>query len=339
MRQLSKPRRRFLAGAYRQALALAAAAAFIYPAAAAAQPGNWPGKPIRLIVPFPAGSFTDTIGRVVADGLSKGLGQPVIVENKAGANGMLGVSEVARADPDGYTLLVTNSSSITINPQLYKKIPYKPSQLTPITTLVESPFILVINPEWAKKNKIETTKDLVAYARAKPGELTYGSAGPGNAAHLSFAMMGNHQNFKATHVPYKGASLAEVAVLSGEIDSVFDVWSAIPQIRTGKLKALAVSSDKRVAALPDVPSIQEGSVPDFNVIIWAGLLAPAGTPEPIKRKLFELTRQALQDPKAQATLSVQGEVVTTGPEAFQQRIDKEIRTWGEVIRRENITLD
>lgn len=340
MRQAhTNSRRQMLAGAAKLAVAIAAGSAALLPVSAAAQADTWPNRPVRMIVPFPAGSLTDTIARVMSEGLAKALGQPVVVENKVGANGVIGVSEVARAAPDGYTLLMTNSSSITINPQLYQKIQYKASDLAPITPVVEAPFILVVNPEWAQKNNIDTVKDLLAFSRANPGTLSYGSAGPGNVAHLSYVMMSNRAKVKTTHVPYKSAGQAQMAVLSGELQSAFDTWSAIPHIRAGKLKALAVSSARRMNQLPDVPTLEQAGVPDFDVTFWIGMLAPAGTPPQILQKLATLSRGVLADPKSRAALASQGDIALLDPPAFARRVNQEIAGWGDVIRREGIKLD
>ena len=306
---------------------------------AAAQTANWPNKPIRMIVPFPAGSFTDTVARVMSEKLTRALGQPVVVENKAGANGLIGVGEVARAAPDGYTLLVTNSSSITINPHVYKKGTYKAKDFAPVTLVLEAPFILVTNPEWSQKNSVGSVTDLVRFASQNPGKISYGSAGPGNVAHLSFAMLNNRAKINTTHVPYKSAAQAELAVISGELDTAFDTWTALPQIKAGKLKPLAVSSTKRMTQLPDVPTVEEAGIAPFNATFWIGMLAPAGTPQPIVQKLHAIARGALDDGKTKAALSQQGDVVMVDPETFGKRIEKEEVNWAAVIQREGITLD
>ncbi|MGN5477094.1 Bug family tripartite tricarboxylate transporter substrate binding protein [Cupriavidus basilensis] len=306
---------------------------------AAAQGANWPNKPIRMIVPFPAGSFTDTVARVVSEQLGKSLGQPVIVDNKPGANGLIGVAEAAWAAPDGYTLLLTNSSSITINHQVYKKSNYKPKDFAPVTLVLEAPFILVTNPEWSQKNAVGTVPDLVRFAAQHPGKISYGSAGPGNIAHLSFAMLNNRTKIKTTHIPYKSAAQAEMAVMSGELETAFDTWTALPQIKVGKLKPLAVSSSTRMAQLPDVPTLEELGITPFNVSFWIGMLAPAGTPPQIVQKLHAITRGVLEDSKARAALGQQGDVVMIDSAAFAKRIEKEDASWGAVIQREGITLD
>ena len=196
------PRRRWIATAAQVAFSAIASTCLLVPTLASAQASDWPTRPIKIIVPFPAGSFTDATARVLSDRFSNALGQPVVVDNKSGANGLIGVAEAVKAAPDGYTLLVTNSSSVAINPQLYKKAPYKTSDLTPITMVLEAPFILVTNPAWAQKNSVNSLKDLVQYASQNPGKLNYGSAGAGNIAHLGFATMSNKANITATHVPY-----------------------------------------------------------------------------------------------------------------------------------------
>ena len=323
----------------RATLALCLAASWLAAAPAQAQADNWPAKPIRIVVGFPAGSFTDTIARAVSDQLSKQLGQPVIVDNKPGANGAIGVGEVARSAPDGYTLLVTNSSSITINPQIYKKISYQPKDFAPVTMLLEAPFILTANPGWAGKHQVRSAQDVIAYAKRNPDKISYGSAGPGNIAHLAFAQWSNRTGVKTTHVPYKSASQAQLAVLSGELDTQFDTWSALPQIAASKLLPLAVTAPQRMKQLPNVPTMAEAGYADFNVTFWAGLFAPAGTPPAIVDKLYEATKSMLQNEHARNVLSKQGDMVMLAPEPFGQRIAKEVADWKQVIQREAIALD
>lgn len=299
----------------------------------------WPSKPLRIVVGFPAGSVTDTVARVTAEQLTKALGQPVVVENKPGANGAIGVGEVARAAPDGYTLLMTNSSSITINPQLYKQITYKASDFAPITMIIEAPFILTVNPEWAQKNAVNSIQDLIRYAQAQPDKLTYGSGGQGNMAHLSFVSLSNRANIKTTHVPYKSGALAGLAMISGELNAGFDTLSTVPNVQAGKLKALAVTSSKRITQLPDLPTMAEAGFADFEVIFWIGLLAPAGTAQPIITKIYEAARLITTNPKAEAILKSNGEPVMLDPTRFANLISKEVPVWGEVIRREALVLD
>ena len=323
----------------RRRLALAFALLGVLAAAPAAAQDNWPSRPLRLIVPFPAGSFTDTVARAVADGLAKGLGQPVVVDNKAGANGVLGATEAARAAPDGYTLMVTNSSSVTINPQIYKKAAYKAADFTPVTMVLEAPFVLAANADWAQKNGVGTLAQLVDHMRRNPGQLSYGSAGPGNIAHLSFALLGNRSGTKAAHIPYKSAAAAQLALLSGELHASFDTLTAVPHIQSGKLKALAVTSTRRVPQLPEVPTMEQAGYPDVSVSFWIGLLVPAGTPAAIVQRMHAATIAALDDPKARATLAAQGELVLLEPGAYGRRVEREVASWGAVIQREAISAD
>src|SRR5690606_11710816 len=292
-----------------------------------------------IVVPFPAGSITDAMARLLADSLAKSLGQSVIVENKGGANGSIGATDVARSAPDGYTLLATNSSSITGNPLIYKRSPYKATDFAPVSLVLDAPFVLNVNADWAKQHAINSVKDLVAFARNHPSELSYGSGGVGNLAHLAYAMLSNDAGFKATHVPYKAASQASMAVMAGEVDTSFDTLASIPHIRAGKLKALAVTPKQRISQMPDVPTMAEAGFPNIDVTFWLGLLAPAGTPAGIVEKLYEHARQAMSAPAANTALSAQGTIVMTNPRDFATRIASETRQLAEVIQRENITLD
>ena len=332
-------RRRLLGAAGALPMALAGGAAGLLPASASAQAAGWPSKAIRIVVPFTAGALTDNVARLIAEGLSKSLGQSVVVENKVGANGVIGASDVARSAPDGHTLLLTNSSSITINPQLYSKIAYKASDFAPVTPIIESPFIVITNPAWAQKHNINSLGDLVAYMRANPGAARYGSPGLGNLAHLSALMMCNRANVTALHVPYKGGSPAQLALMSGEIDFVFDTWAGLPLIQAGKVKPLAVSARTRMSQLPDMPTVEESGIPDFHVSFWLGMLAPAGTPAAVVQKLYAATKATMEEPKARATLSAQGNVIPEDPAQFSQRIAREIAAWGGVISRERLSLD
>lgn len=304
-----------------------------------AQEKQWPAKLIRIIVPFPAGSITDAMARMLSDGLSKTLGQAVIVDNKGGANGSIGAAEVARSAPDGYTLLATNSSSITVNPLLYKNAPYKAANFAPISLILDAPFILNVNSEWAQKHSINSVRDLVDFAKSHPGAVSYGSGGLGNLAHLAFAMLGNSAKIQATHVPYKAASQASMAVMAGEVNTSFDTLASVPQIRAGKLKALAVTPKQRISQMPEIPTMAEAGFPDIDVTFWLGLLAPAGTPPAIIEKLYEQSKQAMSVPATNTALGAQGAIVMVNPKDFATRIASETKQLAEVIKRENITLD
>jgi len=300
---------------------------------------DWPNKTVRIVVGFPAGSVTDAIARLMAQQASKTLGQSFVVENKPGANGMLGAVEVARAAPDGYTLLVTNSSSITINPQIYKKAGYTADDFTPVSQIIDAPFILVVNSAWSAQHNIHTVSDLVSYAQTHPGQLSYGSAGQGNIAHLSWAMLSRQKQIDTVHVPYKAGSQAQMAAMGGEIQTLFDTPPAIPQIEAGKLKALAVTAPARMAQLPNVPTMREAGVENFEISFWLGALAPKGTPQAIIDKLYAAIQQMPENLQMRNALAMQGNPVLTTPASFAQRITTETKQWSEVIQREAIALD
>jgi tripartite-type tricarboxylate transporter receptor subunit TctC len=316
--------------------ATALAAACISPAMA--QDAKWPTHLVRLVAAGPAGSISDTLSRALADHMSRHLGQTVIVDNKPGANSAIGASEVARAAPDGHTLLMTNSSSITVNPQLMKKLSYKAESLTPVTPVIEGQFVLAVNPAWAKANGIKSAKDLVNWAKAHPGKLRYASAGLGNLAHLTFAMLGNKEGFDAIHVPYKGQAPAQMALMAGEVEAMFDIPNSAPNFEAGKILPLAITAPKRVARLPNIPTMTEAGYP-VDVNYWMGIFVPAGTPPAIVNKVNEAIRAAAADPKVKTTLSMQGDVLTESADAFAKRIAKEVPQWGAVIQREKIEMD
>ena len=304
------------------------------------QPAAWPSRPIRIITGFPAGSATDGIARALAEHLRAKVGQPVVVENRAGANGALGVAEVARAPADGYTILATNSSSITVNPQVYRKLGYVPERdFTPLSMVVSAPFILVVNPQGERTGAVNTVADLMALARSKPGQLTYGSGGPGNLAHLGFELINNRAGIRSTHVPYKSGVNAQLGLLGKEIDMMLDTPVTMPNLRSGKLKALAVTTPTRWRDLPDVPTMSEAGYPGFDVSFWLGLLVPAQTPPAIVQAIYSALRTARDDPNVMRQLQAQGTVELTDPQTFAARIRAETAAWGEVIRRENIVLD
>lgn len=320
------------------ALLLVPLALWVVVFAPAAQAQAWPSKPIRVVVPFPAGSTTDNVGRVVAEQLRKS-GQTVIVDNKIGANGVLGATDVARSPGDGYTIMVTNSSSVAINPQLYKKLGYETRDFTPVMMMVSAPFFLVVNPAHDKMAAVNNVADLVALAKARPGQLTYGSAGPGNLAHLGFETINNRAGIKTIHVPYKAATAAQLALLSREIDVLLDPPLTIPHVKSGKLRALAVTSSKRWPDLPNVPTLAEAGIANVEITFWLGVLVPSSTPAPIVQAIAQALLGVREDPKLMQQLQNQGQVDLLEPQPFAARLRGEVQAWGEVIRRENIQLD
>ncbi|MFT3800739.1 MAG: tripartite tricarboxylate transporter substrate binding protein [Burkholderiaceae bacterium] len=308
--------------------------------AASGLPADWPSRPIRIVVGFPAGSATDVVARVMAEQLRHKLGQPAIVENRPGANGMLGASEVARAQGDGYTMLMTNSSAITVNHQVYKKITYLPERdFVPLTMVVSAPFIIVVNPAKERTADVRTVADLVALAKAHPGQITYGSGGVGNLAQLGFELINNQAGIRTAHVPYKGGAAAQTGLLGGEIDVMLDTPPTIAHVKSGRLRALAVTIPRRLPELPDVPTMIESGFPGFDVPFWLGALMPASTPPAIVQALYDAMKPVRDDANAMRQLGLQGTVELMPPAEFAARIKSETAMWGEVIRREKIEIE
>ncbi len=319
------------------ARSLCAAALLCAGGAALAQPA-YPNKPIRFVVGFAPGSSIDSVARILADHVKNKLGQPVTVDNRTGANGALAATETINAGPDGYTVLISNSSSITVNPLLGRKLAYDPEKdLAPVALTVTVPFILTTNPE--KHPSIRTVAELMAAAKAQPGQMSYGSAGVGNLTQLSFELL-NHMagDVKMTHVPYRGSAPAQMAVLGKEVDAAFDNPAAMPQIQAGKLRALAVSAAQRWPDLPDVPTIAEAGYPGYDISFWVGVFVPAGTPPAVIRTLHEAMASATEVPASKALLARQGHIAMLAPEAFQARIRKEKAEYAAIIKRSNIQL-
>lgn len=262
----------------------------------------WPARPVRLVVPFPPGGLIDNMARLIGGRLAQELGQPVVIENKPGAGGNLGAAEAARAPADGYTLLMA-SPALTISPAIYKTLPYQPSQLAPVALLGRVPNVLVVNPA----SGISRVQDLVARAKAAPGKLNYASNGNGTSLHLSAELFKRRTETFITHVPYRGSAAAITAMLSGEVDMMFDnLPSAIGQIQASKLRALAVTTAQRSTALPDVPTLAEAGLTGFNVSAWFGVAAPAGLPAPVVARLSDALQKIVGQPEVVAAMQRQG---------------------------------
>ncbi len=309
---------------------------------ASAQPSadGYPNKPIRFVVGFSAGNSIDSVARIVAQHITNKTGQPVVVDNRTGANGMLAASEVARSAPDGYTILISNSSTITVNPSLYKKMAYDVKKdFAPVSLVVSVPFILTVNPQNEPIGTAPNLKAMLDLAKAKPGTYSYGSAGVGNLTQLSYELLNGMAGVKMTHVAYRGTAPAQVAVLAKEVDSTFDNPSSVPKIKAGQLRALAVTSAQRWHELPEVPTIAEAGFPGFDISFWVGALAPSATPAPVVNKLSELISTALQDPEVKAKLAQQGNIRMLGPKPFAQQIESETKQYADIIRKANISLD
>ena len=286
----------------KRTLMRATAGALLLLAAPLSMAQAWPARPIRLVVPFPPGGLIDNMARLVGSRLSQELGQPVVIDNKPGAGGNVGAAEVARAPADGYTLLMA-SPALTISPAIYKNLPYQPSQLAPVALLGRVPNVLLVNPA----SGIGKVQDLVGRAKAKPGQLNYASNGNGTSLHLSAELFKRRSETFITHVPYRGAAAAITALLSGEVDMMFDnLPSAIGQIQAGKLRALAVTTAQRSIALPDVPTLAEAGMEGFNVSAWFGVAAPAGLPAPVATRLADALQKVVQQPEVAAAMQRQG---------------------------------
>ena len=286
----------------KRTLMRATAGALLLLAAPLSMAQAWPARPIRLVVPFPPGGLIDNMARLVGNRLVQELGQPVVIDNKPGAGGNVGAAEVARAPADGYTLLMA-SPALTISPAIYKNLPYQPSQLAPVALLGRVPNVLLVNPA----SGIGKVQDLVGRAKAKPGQLNYASNGNGTSLHLSAELFKRRSETFITHVPYRGAAAAITALLSGEVDMMFDnLPSAIGQIQAGKLRALAVTTAQRSSALPDVPTLAEAGMDGFNVSAWFGVAAPAGLPAPVATRLADALQKVVQQPEVAAAMQRQG---------------------------------
>jgi tripartite-type tricarboxylate transporter receptor subunit TctC len=315
---------------------LAAVAALMVPNARA---GEYPVRPIKLVVPYAAGGPTDVLGRLVGEFLGRDLKQAVFVENKAGAQGAIGAEAVARAEPDGYTLFVSAASIIVLNPMLYKKLPYDPVKDFRMLALVtDLPVVMEVHPSVPAK----TLAEFVAYAKQNPGKLNFGSAGTGGTIHLAGEMFKQIAGVDMIHVPYKGAGPALTDLLSGNIQVMFDTLStALPPVKSGLLRPLGVSSTQRSPDLPDVPTIAESGYPDYVVSVWYGIAAPAKLPEDVAQKISASLDRALNDDAFRASLERIGFPVfrPRSPAAIAEFIDADRARWSKVIKTQNISLD
>lgn len=325
-------------GARRSLLQLPVAAA-----AAAATSGlraqAWPSRPIRVVVGFPPGNTLDVVSRLMAEALRARLGQPLVIENKPGANGVIAASDVIRAQPDGHTLLATNSSGMTVNPQLYRRLGYQMSDFSPVAMIVSAPLIVMVNPAAERTAGVRSLADLMAMARARPGDLRFGSAGQGNITQLSFDMITHHAGVRATTVAYKGTGAAQAGLLGQEVDAAIDTPLAVPLVRAGRLRALAVTGAQRWRDLPEVPTVAESGVPGFDVGFWLAWMAHAQTPPAVLAELQSAVGALRDDAALMRQLSAHGMPGFGDPQAFAARMRAEHDAWGEVIRREKITLD
>jgi tripartite-type tricarboxylate transporter receptor subunit TctC len=298
----------------------------------------YPLRPVTMVVPFPPGGGTDVGARLVAQKLSVKWGQSVLVENKGGAAGMVGADAVAKAKPDGYTLLVGNVGTQSVNPALYKKMPYDPdTAFAPISMIAELPLVLLVTPSLP----YYSVKELTAAAKSEPGKISYASSGSGGAPHLAAEIFKTSAGVNMLHVPYKGGGPAVSDVLAGHVNMLFaTVLESIGHIRSGKLRGLAVSSASRSPALPDMPTVAESGLPGFDTGSWIGMLAPAGTPAAIVEKISADVREVLAQPDTRQTLITQGATpLGMTPAAFKARIDADRQRYGRIIQESGINAD
>lgn len=298
----------------------------------------WPTRTVKLIVPYAAGGYADTRARLIADSLGKVLGQPVIIDNRGGAGGVTGTDAIAKAN-DGHTFGFGSPGPLVTNPMLMKKMPYDAkTAFKPIILIEQAPLFLTTAPN----QPFKSVQQLLAHAKAKPGDLTYGSSGVGGAHHLSGELLAYQTQTQLTHVPYKGGSLAATDLMGGHLAMMFEMgYSALPSIKAKKINALAVSSKTRLAVLPEVPTLDEAGVKGFESYNWLGMIAPAGTPDAVVAQLNQAVNEALKTDKSlrQMIESSGGQIMGGTPQAYGKYLEAERAKWGPVIKNANISLD
>ena len=313
------------------------AAVALAASALAASAQDYPSKPIRIVVPFGPGGFTDVVARIIQKELGGAVGQPIVIENKPGAGSTIGTSEVAKAKPDGYTLVMISTSHV-ISPHLYKEMPYDPiGDFTPVMKLGEGPYVLVVHPSLGVKSVAE----LIALAKKEPNRIDYASSGNGSSQHLVGALFARMAGAPINHVPYKGSSGAMNDLLGGQVKVSFvGMPNALPGIASGKLRALAVTTKKRSADLPNVPTLDEAGVPGFDATIWLALLAPPGTPRDIVQRLNSQLTRVLSTSESRKLMSSAGvEVATSSPEELAKLMQSDLDRWGKVVRETGATVN
>jgi len=317
-------------------LKVAIAVLSLGPATALTQP--WPGKPIRLIVPFPAGGGVDYIGRIVGKGLADRLGQQVVIDNRPGASAIIGVEAVKASAPDGYTIAAASAGPLAINPHIFAKLPYDSLRdLTHIANMSTFPYLLVTHPSLPVKN----VKELIALARARPGEITYSSPGTGNGQHLATALFASMAKVKILHIPYKGTAPSVVAVVSGEAQLTHSsIPTILPHVRSGRVRALGVATAQRIPSLPEFPTLAEAGLPGFEASGWAGMIGPANMPKDIVQRLNAAIIDTLKQKDVIDRMLKDGAVPTpSSPEEFTAYMKAELKKWGEVVKMANVKAE
>ena len=320
----------------RWARALCAGLAFTLPLLVQAQ--AYPSKPVKLIVPFTAGGAVDIYARTVQAALAEELGQPIVVDNRAGASGMIGADAVAKSPPDGYTLMVGNIAILAMNPGVYPKMPFDVlKDFTPIVQTVQVNYVLVVT----NSLPVKSVAELIAYARANPGKLTYGSSGSGSAQHMAAELFKAQTHTFITHIPYKGTGALVGDLIAGHISMIFaDQGSMMPQVKSGKLRALAVTSARRSTSLPDVPTVAELGFKDFDVSTWYGLFMPAGTPKDVVTKVNAEVNKLLDTPEMKAAIHTQGaELQNMTPEQFSALLKSDYQKWKGIVQASGATIE
>jgi tripartite-type tricarboxylate transporter receptor subunit TctC len=317
---------------------LAASAALLIATSASAVAQTYPSKSIRMVIPFPPGGTTDILARIAAQKLSEALGQQVVPDNRPGAAGNIGSEQVAKSPPDGYTLATIPGSTLTIHPSLYAKLPFDPlKDFAPITILAAVPNALVVHPSLP----VRSVKDLIALAKSRPGQLNYASTGAGQSTHLSMELFKTMGGVNIIHVPYKGSAPAVTDLLGGHVPMMFDnMPSALPHVKAGKLRGIAVSTLKRSPVAPELPTVAESGLPGFEVSVWFSVLAPANTPREIVQRLNQVLVKSLQAPDTRERLTTQGaEAIGNTPDEFTAVMKRDIVKWAKVVKDANIKLD
>ena len=298
---------------------------------------TFPSKPIRLVVPYPPGGGTDTIGRPLAQRLTENLKQPIIVDNRGGANGNIGMELVAKSPPDGYTLVLALTAQLAVNPSLYKKLPYDPvKDFEPISLLATGPYILIVHPSLPAKS----VKELIALARARPGQINYASSGSGSGGHLAAALLESMANIKMQHIPYKGGGPALVDLLAGNVQVLYSTYATSkPHIDSGRVRPLGVSTAKRLSGV-DIPTMAETGLPGYDAGVWYAVLAPAATPRDIIAKLNSEFVRALRAAEVKSLLDKANiETIGSTPEELTKFMKSEIEKWGKVVKAANVQVD
>ena len=298
----------------------------------------YPNKPIRLVIGFAPGGAADLVARTLGEGLGRALGQPVLVENRAGAGSSIAAENVAKSAPDGYSLLIASPASISVNPALNPKLNYRPNDLVPITKVSSSPLVIVVNPATG----ITSVRELIAAAKKAPGKLNYATSGVGSAPHFGAALFSQITAIDMVHVPYKGGGPAVISVVAGDTEITFGTPpSVLPMVKAGRLRALAVTSVERSPLMPEIPGMAEAGVPEYSIAFWYGLFVPAGTPADIVKKLFDATTAASQRPEVRAMLAREGTevVLSKSPEAFAAFLTEDSKFWVKLAKQSGATAD